>query len=422
MKKDIFALVDCNSFYVSCERVFNPELKNKPTVVLSNNDGCVISASSEAKKLGFTIGVPIFKKRFEVAMNDVRVFSSNFALYGDMSQRVMSVLSQFTPDLEIYSIDEAFLSLRGMKGDLDKYAREIKEKVYQYTGIPVSIGIGKTKTLAKAANVLAKKNDKYSGVLDLSNKRSVNKYLKELEVGDIWGVGRQYSKFLRKRKINTAYELKNVSEKWVRDNMTVAGYNTLRELKGKSCISLEQVEAQRKTILYSRSFGKPIVKLEDLEESIASFISGAAEKLRSKKLVTSYILVFVATNPFGDDRQYNNGVNFRLPVATSYTPDLIKYALKNLKKIYKRGYSYKKAGVIMMGLVPENRIQRSLFNPLLTNKKRRLIEIVDSVNKEWGRGALKYAVEGIKKPWAMKQLHKSKCFTTRWEDLIKIKV
>lgn len=422
MKEDVFALVDCNCFYVSCERVFNPGLKNRPTVVLSNNDGCVISASREAKKLGFTIGTPIFKYRFLVALYDIRVFSSNFALYGDMSQRVMNVLSQFTPNLEIYSIDEAFMSLTGIEGDLEQYAKDIKDKIYQYTGIPVSIGIGRTKTLAKAANVLAKKNDKYGGVLDLSQGCDIDCYLKELDVGDIWGVGRQYSKFLKKKRINTAYDLKKVSEKWVRDNLTIAGYNTLQELKGRPCVSLEEVEAQRKTILYSRSFGKPITKLNDLEESVATFVAGAAEKLRLRKLVASHILVFIATSHFGNSEQYHNSINLRLPVASSYTPDLIKYAQRNLKKIYKAGYSYKKAGVIMMGLVPENRIQGSLFNPMLSNKKRRLIETVDRVNRKLGRGVVRYAAEGINRPWVMKQLRKSKCFTTRWEDLMKIKL
>lgn len=420
--KDIYALVDCNSFYVSCERVFNPKLKNRPTVVLSNNDGCVISSSPEAKKLGFKVGTPIFKKEWEVRLYDVNIFSSNFALYGDMSWRVMNVLSQFTPNMEIYSIDEAFLFLTGIGEEPEKYCRKIRRAVYQCTGIPVSIGVGQTKTLAKAANKLAKKNKEFGGVLDIANRPDTDGFLKKVEVGDIWGVGRQYAKFLKKHNVRTAYDFKKAPESWVREHMTVAGYNTLKELNGKSCVSMEEAEPQRKSVVFSRSFGKPIENLEDLEEAVSNFVSGAAEKLRARKLCASYLLVFVATNPFREgEKQYYNGLNFRLPIATSYTPDLIKYAKKNLKKIYKPGYRYKKAGIVMLGIVPESKIQQSLF--IKTNKKhqKKLMQAMDGINKVWGRGTIKSAAEGVNKPWRMKQLRKSHGYTTRWGELLKIK-
>ncbi len=421
--KEIYALVDCNNFFVSCERVFDPKLKNKPVVVLSNNDGCAISRSNEAKDLGIPMGAPMFKYQKLIKKYNIRLFSTNFVLYGDMSSRIMKTLSQFTPDIEIYSIDEAFLSLRGIKGDLVNYCRHIKETVRKCTGIPISIGIGPTKTLAKAANKLAKKHSKFNGVLNLTDNLYSDELLNQLDVGDVWGVGRKYAKILRDNGIYTALGLKKARQKWIREKMTIMGERTVKELKGQSCLRLERVEQPKKSILFSRSFGKPMKNLQDLSEAVSYFTSSAAEQLRKHKLAANLAMVFVATNRFKkNEPQYFNGINFRLPVATSYTPELINYSLQSLKKIYRSGYQYKKAGVMMLDLIPEDKVQLNMFYENPNPQKDRLMQIYDEINKIWGGGAIKYAAEGIKRPWRMRQLSKSMCFTTHWEELLKIKI
>lgn len=421
--KEIYALVDCNNFFVSCERVFNPELKNKPVVVLSNNDGCAISRSNEAKDLGIPMGAPMFKYQSLIKKHHIQLFSTNFVLYGDISNRVMKILAEFTPDLEIYSIDEAFLSLKGINKDLTEYCKNIRKTILKWTGIPISIGIGPTKTLAKAANKLVKKNPKFNGVLNLINNSQIDELLNQLDVGDVWGVGRKYTKFLLTSGIYTALGLKEAHSKWIKEKMTIMGARTQQELRGDNCSHLEIAEKPRKSILFSRSFGKPQESLKDLSEAVSYFTSAAAEKLRKYKLVASLMTVFVSTNKFKkNEPKYFNGINFCLSVATSYTPELINYSLEGLKKIYRGGYQYKKAGVIMLGLIPENKLQLNLFCNHPSSSNNRLMKVYDGINKKWGGGTIKYVSDGINRPWSMRQSNKSLRFTTHWDELLKIQI
>lgn len=330
-EKHIFALVDCNNFYASCERVFNPMLSNIPVVILSNNDGCAIAMSNEAKALGIKIGTPLFKLQKLIDDNGVKIFSSNYTLYGDLSQRVMDTLSTFTPEMEVYSIDEAFLSLDGFNRDLDKYGREIRSTIKQHTGIPVSVGIAKTKTLAKLANRTAKKHKVLNGVLDLSSlpEATIDKYLNIFNVSDIWGIGEQNTKKLNNVGIYTALQLKNCSDQWVQNNLGgVVGLRTVWELRGISCIDIESVRPDKKAIISSRSFGLSVEELTDLEESVADYVSRAAVKLRKQNCLTGNLQVYLATNYFKpNDAHYSNSASMLLANPTDYTPELIQKAI-----------------------------------------------------------------------------------------------
>ena len=303
--KNKIALVDCNSFYVSCERLFNPSIIKKPVVVLSNNDGCVISRSTEAKVLGIKMGEPYFKVKKIVKSNDVKIFSSNYSLYGDISRRVMKTLKQFSPEIEIYSIDEAFLNLSSIKDeDLLEYGNKIRKVVLKWTGIPTSIGIGTTKTLCKAANHIAKREK--SGVINFINSKQIDQYLAKIKINDVWGVGQQLTKFYIKNGVNTAYQLKNLSNSWIKKNTNVFGSRTAMELRGFSCVSLEPYEEKRKNCCVSRSFGKKVTKLEDLNEAITTHCLNAAEKIRLDKQTAKKITIFIRTSPFQMILIHNN--------------------------------------------------------------------------------------------------------------------
>lgn len=422
--KTVFALVDCNNFYASCERVFNPRLENRPLVVLSNNDGCVVALSNEAKALGIKMGTPIFKSRDIIKKHNVGVYSSNYALYGDMSQRVMDSLQPFTPELEIYSIDEAFLLLEGVPlRDLTEYGKLIINTVGSLTGIPVSVGIGPTKTLAKAANRIAKKTAGFNGVFDITDHPDTDGCLESIDVADLWGIGRQYSKLLSRHGIYTARALKHANESWIRKKMTIAGLRTVLELRGISCISLEAAQPAKKGICSSRSFGRPVEALEDLIEALSEYVSIAAEKLREQKSVTTVLQVFLSTNRFKDIPQYVNGITCRLPVATACTPELIHYGLACLKTIYKPGYQYNKTGVLLTGIMPQNSVQLNLFSKGGYNPagRKKLMQAVDSINNRWGRGTAQFASCGTKKSWNMRQRYKSMNFTTRWKEIPVVK-
>jgi len=417
------ALVDCNSFYVSCERLFNPSINKKPVVVLSSNDGCVISRSTEAKALGIKMGEPYFKVKKIVKENDVKIFSTNFALYGDISRRVMKTLKQFSPQMEIYSIDEAFLNLNSVKKeDLLEHCYKIRKTILKWTGIPTSIGIGTTKTLSKAANYIAKKEK--SGVVDLVNSKKIDEFLSKIKINDIWGVGRQLTKFYIKNGINTAYDLKKIHNSWIKKNTNVLGSRTAMELKGFSCIALEPYEEKRKNCCVSRSFGKKVTKLEDLSEAITAHCLNAAEKIRLEKQTVKKITVFIRTSPFQTgNNYYANSKDVDLPIRTNDSIILIKKALKALESIYKTGYKYQKTGIILSGLKDENIYNENLFSKINNEATRsELMKAIDSTNIKYGRNALSIAQARLKKKWNIKRQHYSKIDTACFDFLPTVKI
>ncbi len=416
--KDIFALVDCNNFYVSCERVFDPSLQNKPVVVLSNNDGNVVARSNEAKKIGIPFGAPYFKLKDMIKKHGVRVFSSNYTLYADMSRRVMDTLAYFSPEMEIYSIDEAFISLTGLNRDLAQYGSDLRKLVKQWTGIPVSIGIAPTKTLAKLASEVAKKNPSCKGVFNITDHPHMDKILDSIEVKDVWGVGMQYTRLLNRHGIYTALHLKNANDGWVKKNMTVMRLRTVLELRGKPCLDLENSPSPKKGIVSSRSFGRPVESLEELKEALASYVSQACKKLRFQNSMASTVTVFLSTNRFKQEPQYCNSGTYRLANPSSYTAELIRYSLEILEKIYRSGYRYKKVGVAFTEIIPGDDVQNDLFVPPEDNKRsQKLMQTVDKINRTMGSNTLHYAAEGIQKPWQMRRAFLSPRYTTKWDEI-----
>jgi len=416
------ALVDCNSFYVSCERLFNPSISKKPVIVLSSNDGCVISRSTEAKALGIKMGEPYFKVKKIVKKNDVKIFSTNFSLYGDISRRVMKTLKQFSPRMEIYSIDEAFLDLSSVKNEnLLEHGYKIRQTVLQWTGIPTSIGIAETKTLSKAANYIAKKEK--SGVINLVNSKKIDEFLSKIEINDVWGVGRQLTKFYVKNGINTAYDLKKMHNGWIKKNTNVFGSRTAMELRGISCVSLEPHEEKRKNCCVSRSFGRKVTKLEELNEAIAGHCLNAAEKIRLDKQTVKKITVFIRTSPFQKgDIYYANSKDIDLPIRTNDSITLIKLALEALKNIYKEGYRYQKAGIIFSGLKNVDIYNKNLFSEINNDEKRiKLMKAIDCTNIKYGRNALSIAQAGFQKKWNIKRQHSSKIDTACFDFLPTVK-
>jgi len=421
-RKNKIALVDCNSFYVSCERLFNPSIIKKPVVVLSSNDGCVISRSTEAKILDIKMGEPYFKVEKIIKKNNVKVFSSNYSLYGDISRRVMKTLKQFSPQIEIYSIDEAFLNLSSVKDeDLLEHANKIRRTVLKWTGIPTSIGIATTKTLSKAANHIAKKEK--SGIFNLINSEQIDKFLTEIKINDVWGVGRQLTKFYIKNGINTAYQLKNMNNGWIKKNTNVFGSRTALELKGVSCISLEPYQEKRKNCCVSRSFGKKVTKLEELKESITTHCLNAAEKIRIDNQTVKKVTVFIRTSPFQKDKNYYaNTKDIDLPIRTNDSIELVKQSLNALKSIYKKGYRYQKAGIILSGLKDVNIYRKNLFSKINNEEKRtRLMKAIDHTNIKYGRHALSIAQAGLKKKLNIKRQHSSKIDTACFDFLPNVK-
>lgn len=418
----MYALVDCNNFFASCERVFQPNLRNVPIVVLSNNDGCVVARSNEAKALGIPMGEPVFKLAKLIEQHGIVVFSSNYALYGDMSHRVMTILSQFVEDMEIYSIDESFLSLKGFENyNLKEYGSTIVRTVTKGTGIPVSMGIAPTKTLAKVASKFAKKYKGYNGVCVIDNEDKRIKALKQFEIGDVWGIGRRYRKKLEYHGIKTAFDFTQKSESWVRNMMTVVGVRTWKELKGISTIDLEKMAPDKQTICTSRSFGEMIEDFDTLMESVANFTASCARKLRAQRSCAGMLQVFIYTNRFREDLpQYYNSQIITLPTPTSDVTELIHYARLALKNIYKEGYQYKKAGAIVMDIVPRNCVQQNLFDERDRMKHEQVLEVLDKVHKKYGTRVLKIAAQGTGKKWALKSEYLSKLYTTNPDDFIEI--
>jgi len=421
--KNKIALVDCNSFYVSCERLFNPSIIKKPVVVLSSNDGCVISRSMEAKALGIKMGEPYFKVKKIVRQNDVKVFSSNYSLYGDISRKVMKTLKQFAPQIEIYSIDEAFLNLSSIKNeDLTDHGNKIRKTILKWTGIPTSIGLAPTKTLSKAANHIAKKEK--SGVVNLINSKQTDELLMKIKINDVWGVGRQLTKFYIKNGISTAYQLKNMSNSWIKKNTNVFGSRTAMELRGIPCISLDIHLEKRKNCCVSRSFGKKVTKLEELKESITTHCLNAAEKIRIDNQTVKKITVFIRTSPFQKDRNYYaNAKDVDLPIRTNDSIELVKEALFALKYIYKKGYRYQKAGIIFSGLKDVDVYRKNLFTTISNEEKRiKLMKAIDYTNARYGRNVLSIAQAGLKKRWNIKRQHFSKIDTACLDLLPTVKL
>ena len=419
-KKNKIALVDCNSFYVSCERLFKPKIQKKAVVVLSNNDGCVISRSREAKDLGIKMGEPYFKVKELVKKNKVEVYSSNYALYGDISRRVMKVLKTFSPKVEIYSIDEAFIDLSFIdeKG-VEDYGREIRSRVLKWTGIPTSVGIANTKTLSKVANHIAKKEK--AGVIYLNT--NIDEKLKKFPIEDVWGVGKQLSKFYHKNNISNAYDLKNVSNTWVKKGTNVLGAKTAMELRGIPCIDLQIDQEKRKNCCVSRSFGRKVKDLNELEESVITHCLNAAEKIRADDQIAKTITVFIRTSPFDKNRRYySNSKTIDLAIPTSNSIELIKNAVKALTDIYKYGYAYQKAGIILSGLKDANQNDQNLLTPLLENKSKKLMKAIDYTNTKYGRYAISIAQAGLSKGWKMRREHSSKIDTASFDSLPKIVV
>ena len=421
--KNKIALVDCNSFYVSCERLFNPSIIKKPVIVLSSNDGCVISRSTEAKALGIKMGEPYFKVEKIIKKNDVKVFSSNYSLYGDISRRVMKTLKQFSPQMEIYSIDEAFLNLSSIRDEnLFEHGNKIRKTVLKWTGIPTSIGIATTKTLSKAANHIAKKEQ--SGIVNLINTKQIDQILKEIEINEVWGVGRQLTKFYIKNGIHTAYQLKNMHNNWIKKNTNVLGSRTAMELKGIPCASLEEHQEKRKNCCVSRSFGRKVTKLEELSESVTTHCLNAAEKIRSDNQTTKRITVFIRTSPFQKDKNYYaNSKDIDLPVRTNDSIELVKQALIALQYIYRKGYKYQKAGIIFSGLNEVDIYKKNLFSSINNEEKRKkLMKAIDYTNIKYGRHALSIAQAGLRKKLNIKRQHSSKIDTACFDFLPTIKI
>ena len=423
MMSPTFALVDCNNFYVSCERVFNPGLAGKPVVVLSNNDGCVIARSNEAKAIGIRMGIPVFKIRDVIRAHGVQVYSSNYALYGDMSRRIIEVLSEFTPDVEIYSIDEAFLDLSGFRGwGLTDYGHSIRSQIGEWTGVPVSVGIAETKTLAKLANRIAKRSEETDGVLDLTGSPYRDSALATTDVGDIWGVGRGYAAFLRGVGINNALQLRNAPDGLIKKRMGITGLRILQELRGISCYPLEQSPPPKKEITVSRAFKHPLRERADMHEAVAAYTSRGAEKLRAAHLETNILVVFLMTNPYNRDSRYFNMETVRLPFSTSDTSELIGYAHAALDRIYREGYRYKKAGVVFRDLSSDTHSQGTLFEHRRVGHSREAMRAFDSINKRFGRDAVRYAATGStgNRKWKTVFQRRSPSYTTSWDQLPRV--
>lgn len=417
------ALVDCNNFYVSCERVFNPRLEGVPVVVLSNNDGCAVARSGEVKALGIKMGEPWFKMKDIANKHGIIALSSNYTLYGDLSARVMSILSNFSPNQEIYSIDECFLDLAGFAPEsLMDYGQRIRQTVKQGVGIPVCVGIAETKTLAKLANHCAKKSLAGSdGVCDfgLLNEQQLSTLFAGIPVGEVWGIGRRITEKLGVLGVETIEDLRRAAPEYIRQQFSVVVERTVKELNGIPCIELDEVGVPRQQIMVSRSFGSEVTRLEDLSESVSYFTSRAAEKLRHDVSVASSLCVFVRTNPFKEEApQYQRSIIVPLFQPTADTTKLVHASLQGLKAIYRSGFGYKKSGVLLMGLQPKETIQVTLFDdPVEQARSDSMMRVMDAINRKMGQGSLTVAASGIRQRWAMRRERKSPSYTTDWGEL-----
>jgi DNA polymerase V len=421
------AIVDCNSFYCSAERVFRPDLKDKPVVVLSNNDGCIISRSDEAKDFGVGMAGPYFKARHLIQQHNIAVFSSNYNLYGDLSLRVMDTLRTLSPSVEVYSVDEAFLDLSHIAPEeLEDYSMHIRKTVEEWTGISVSVGVAPTKTLSKIANHIAKKNKKITDCVSiLANKEQQREALQVTRVGSIWGVGRAYAEKLVNLGIISAWELHNMSEEWAYKHLGgVVGTRLIKELRGEACIEMKNPLETKKMIATTRMFGEPVTDINDIKEAIATYTSRAAEKLRRQQSAAKVISIFIVSKEQDHAIDFHHGpmigTHTVLPAATSITNELIKPAVQLVEQLYESGMAYKKAGVMLSGLVPDASIQANLFLPESKNCGRLLMNMIDNVNFSMRDDVLKFAASGTSRDWKMRQELRSNRYTSRWDELFEI--
>jgi DNA polymerase V len=415
------ALIDVNNFYVSCERVFNPKLVGVPVVVLSNNDGCAVARSNEAKALGVPMGAPWFKLKDLAKQHGIIGLSSNYALYADMSNRVMSILREYSPDQEVYSIDESFLDLTGFASrDLIRYGQHMRKRIRKWTGLPVCVGIGATKTLAKLANHCAKKQPVFNSVCNFNtmSPEVLDGLLSQVDVGEVWGIGRKLAPKLQALGFNTVLDLKRANPERLRQQFSVVMEKTIRELNGTVCIELEDVSPPKQQIMSSRSFGQPVRDYNSLAESITLYMSSAAVKLRRQQSFAGSVHVFIRTSPFKPDApQYSNVMTVPLLSPTNDTRQLVNIALWGLKQLYKPHYDYAKAGVMLGEIVSAHGVQTDLFSAQASPKSSALMTAMDSINRKMGKESIKLASEGFTRPWKMKQGNKSPSYTTRWCDL-----
>jgi DNA polymerase V len=443
MTKRVFGLIDADAFYVSCERAFQPALEGKPVVVLSNNDGNVVARSDESKVLGITMGMPFFKAKPILEKHDVTWFSSNYTLYGDVSRRMFDTIGQFVPALEHYSIDEAFVHFEGGHGEED--AHEIRRTVRRWTGIPVSVGIGPTKVLAKLAASVAKKHPEHGGVVDLTGERA-DHYLKDFDVAEVWGIGPRYAKFLKsegdenseqpdlweasglprvigKRRVETALELKNCPDWWVRKHLTIKGLRLVWELRGIPCLPLEVFEKPRKGLCCSRSFGRPVTALGDLGQSVTMHCARGGEKLRCQRLAASHLTVFISTSRFrqSPEEVYSAAASWQLPFPTSYTPALINAAHSLLGRVYKPGFVYHKAGIFLSDIVPDTERQQSVLADIDDDRRVRVMRAVDEINRRHGRYTVRPLAVNSERGWEMRRQRLSPRYTTRLDEVLRVK-
>jgi DNA polymerase V len=417
----MYAHVDINNFYVSCERLFRPELDGKVVVVLSNNDGCVIARSNEAKKLDIKMGDPEFMARDLLKQHDATIFSSNYALYADISARVMNNLARYTNMLMVYSIDECFMALSDYAGkDLEKYAREVRSNVVRNTGLPITLGVGKTAALAKLANKAAKKTETNCLVLDTMEK--VDEIIDDFAIEDVWGVGFAYYTKLVQAGVETAGDFRRLKPDWVKKHMTVQGLRLWKELWGEPCNALSDVFERSKAVCSSKSFRRYVTDIESLEEAIATYTATVAYKLREQNSMALNLNVFLRTNKHRVDHdQHYPSITLKLPFACNNTPDLTKAALQGLRAIYSPGHYYLKGGVIASAIIPAGEVQYNMYTDYKGEKQTELSGLMDKINSRYGKGTLRVAAEGYEKAWIMKQDYLSLCYTTRWSDIVKIK-
>lgn len=416
------ALLDCNNFYASCERMFDARLHKKPVVVLSNNDGCIIARSEEAKRIGVTMGAPLFKVENFLFENEAEIFSSNYELYGDMSARVMENLREFTAEVEVYSIDEAFLGLRNDDRTFDFLGREIQEKMYKWTGIPVSIGIAETKVLAKVANRLAKKSEKARGVLDLYKSPYIETALESTPVGDIWGIGRSSRIKLCDKGIFNALELRNAELRWVRKALSVTGARIVTELRGIRALPLDLNPPPKHSITCSRSFGQSVQSINHLKEAVAVFLSRTTEKLRRNNLAANSITVFIGTDRFNaQPEHYSNSATYSSAFPTDVDQELQNWAFGCLEKIYRKGFCYRKAGVMLGGLVPSDKLTERMYDDEGWERFRRTMKAVDEINRKFGRDTIHFCVAQKSEAWRGKANKRSWRYTTRMDEIMIVK-
>ena len=419
-----FGRLDCNNFYCSCERIFDPTLQDKPVAVLSNNDGCIISRSQEVKDLGIPMGAPAFKIRDLIKQHAVQVYSSNYTLYGDISARVMNTLGELCPIVEVYSIDEAFLDLSIFPvAELEPFARMVRATVRQWTKIPTCVGIAPTKTLAKVANKIAKKNPAHDGVFVIKDDQTRLAALEKFPIEDVWGIGLQSQKKLSAVGIETALQFTQLNDQWVRSNFTVTGYRLLVELRGLSCVPMLEPRAISKNICNSRSFGQPQREYEALAASVSTFANNCGQKLREQKACASVLTVFIHTNKHRHDLpQYHRTHSINLPTATNSSAELIKYALHVLKQVFKAGPIYAKAGVIVTGIMPADQITVDMFDTADRDRLNKVSQLMDDLNRRYGRNKIVFAAQKTRHECQTRADRKIPCYTTQWEELPRVQL